>query len=60
MTAHVMYPALDRAVPATLSRKILHGLLRNGLRFRGTILSDALEMKAITIRYGIGRRRSSP
>ena len=54
MTAHVMYPALDRAVPATLSRKILHGLLRERLRFRGTILSDALEMKAITLRYGIG------
>jgi len=35
MTAHVMYPALDRAVPATLSRKILHGLLRERLRFRG-------------------------
>jgi len=54
MTAHVMYPALDRAVPATLSRKILHGLLRERLRFRGAVLSDALEMKAITIRYGIG------
>lgn len=54
MTAHVMYPALDRAVPATLSRKILHDLLRERLRFRGAILSDALEMKAITDRYGIG------
>jgi len=54
MTAHVMYPALDRAVPATLSRKILHDLLRERLRFRGTVLSDALEMKAITGRYGIG------
>ena len=54
MTAHVMYPALDRAVPATLSRKILHGLLRERLRFRGAVLSDALEMKAITLRYGIG------
>jgi len=54
MTAHVMYPALDRVVPATLSRKILHGLLRERLRFRGTVLSDALEMKAITDRYGIG------
>ena len=54
MTAHVMYPALDRALPATLSRKILHGLLRERFRFRGAILSDALEMKAITDRYGIG------
>jgi len=54
MTAHVMYPAFDRAVPATLSRKILHDLLRERMRFRGAILSDALEMKAIADRYGIG------
>ena len=54
MTAHVMYPALDRALPATLSRAILHGLLRTRLRFRGTVISDALEMRAIADRYGIG------
>jgi len=54
MTAHVMYPAFDRALPATLSRKILHDLLRERMRFRGAILSDALEMKAISDRYGIG------
>jgi len=54
MTAHVMFPALDRALPATLSRKILHDLLRERMRFRGTIISDALEMKAIADRYGIG------
>jgi len=54
MTAHVLYPALDRALPATLSRKILHGLLRERMRFRGTIISDALEMKAIADRFGIG------
>ena len=54
MTAHVMYPALDRALPATLSRKILHDLLRARMRFRGTIISDALEMKAIADRYGLG------
>ena len=54
MTAHVMYPALDRALPATLSRKILHDLLRERMRFRGTVFSDALEMKAIADRYGLG------
>jgi beta-N-acetylhexosaminidase len=54
MTAHVLYPALDRALPATLSRKILHNLLRERLRFRGAIISDALEMKAIADRFGIG------
>jgi len=54
MTAHVMYPALDRALPATLSRKILHDLLRTRLRFRGAVISDALEMKAIAGRFGMG------
>lgn len=54
MTAHVMYPALDRTLPATLSRKILHNLLRGQMRFRGAVISDALEMKAIADRYGIG------
>lgn len=55
MTAHVLYPALDRECPATLSRKILTGLLREQLSFRGMVFSDALEMKAITRHYGIGR-----
>jgi beta-N-acetylhexosaminidase len=54
MTAHVLFPALDREFPATLSKKILGGLLRKQLRFRGTVFSDALEMKAITARFGIG------
>jgi beta-N-acetylhexosaminidase len=54
MTAHVLYPALDPAVPATLSRKILHDLLRERMRFRGAVISDALEMKAIADRYVIG------
>jgi beta-N-acetylhexosaminidase len=54
MTAHVMYPSLDRALPATLSRKILHGLLRERMRFRGAVISDALEMKAIAGRFGMG------
>jgi beta-N-acetylhexosaminidase len=54
MTAHVLYPALDKEFPATLSGKILGGLLRERLGFRGTIFSDALEMKAITGRFGVG------
>jgi beta-N-acetylhexosaminidase len=54
MTAHVLYPALDREFPATLSKKILGGLLRKRLGFRGVVFSDALEMKAIAGRFGIG------
>lgn len=54
MTAHVVYPALDPAHPATLSRRILHDLLRERLHFRGVLFSDDLEMKAIADRYAAG------
>lgn len=47
MTAHVLVPALDETRPATLSRQVVHGLLRDELGFGGVILSDDLEMKAI-------------
>ena len=54
MTAHIVYPALDPSLPATLSGKIIKGLLRKTMRFRGAIFSDALEMKAISGRWNIG------
>ena len=46
MTAHVLVRALD-AVPATISETIVGGLLRGELGFRGAVVSDALEMRAI-------------
>lgn len=52
MTAHVLYPALDDRLPATLSRRIL-GLLRDELAFDGLLLSDDLEMAAIAGRYAV-------
>jgi beta-N-acetylhexosaminidase len=52
MTAHVLYRALDPGLPATLSEEILRRLLRRRMRFRGALFSDALEMKAISGRYG--------
>src|SRR5262245_8733689 len=45
MTAHVVYPALDPERPATFSRAIVHGLLRERLGFAGIAVTDALEMK---------------
>ncbi len=54
MTAHLMLPALDGERPATLSRPVLTGLLRQELGFAGLIVTDALVMEAITGRYGAG------
>jgi beta-N-acetylhexosaminidase len=52
MTAHIRFPALDPANPATLSRRILVGLLREELGFDGAVITDALEMEAIAATYG--------
>jgi len=54
MTAHVVYPALDAAHPATLSRAILTDLLRNQFGFTGVIASDDLDMRAIADHQTIG------
>lgn len=51
MTAHVVLPAIDPGVPATMSHKILTGLLRRQLGFRGLIVTDALDMAGATATY---------
>jgi beta-N-acetylhexosaminidase len=53
MTAHVLYPALDPDRPATLSRRIATGLLRDELGFAGVLVSDDLGLKAVAERYSI-------
>jgi beta-N-acetylhexosaminidase len=50
MTAHVLVPALDEDIPATLSPRIVQAILREELGFEGVILSDDLEMKAVSAR----------
>jgi beta-N-acetylhexosaminidase len=47
MSAHVLVPALDTRQPATLSRRILTGLLREELGFEGVCFTDCLQMGAI-------------
>jgi beta-N-acetylhexosaminidase len=47
MTAHVVFSAVDPAAPATVSHRLLTGLLREELGFGGVIVTDALEMAAI-------------
>jgi beta-glucosidase-like glycosyl hydrolase len=50
MIAHMDIPALDttRNLPSTLSRKIVTGDLKDSLGFKGLVVSDAMEMKAVT------------
>jgi beta-N-acetylhexosaminidase len=55
MTAHIVYPALDAEYPATMSRPILHGLLREQWDDRGVIITDGMDMHAIAGRYGVGQ-----
>jgi beta-N-acetylhexosaminidase len=53
MTAHIMYPELDPEKPATMSGKILTDILRHDLGFKGLIITDDLEMGAITKDYAV-------
>jgi beta-N-acetylhexosaminidase len=55
MTAHLGLPTLNNGLdlPATLSRPVLHGLLRQEMSFDGVIVSDALDMGAIAQGAGL-------
>src|SRR5262245_2723728 len=53
MTAHVRYRALDAEFPATLSERIITGMLRYELGYDGVVFSDDMEMKAISNHYGL-------
>lgn len=54
--AHILFPALEAAnVPATMSRAIVTGLLREQLGFGGLIISDCMEMNAIKETVGVAK-----
>jgi beta-N-acetylhexosaminidase len=53
MTAHTIYPAVDDQEVATLSEKMLKGLLRDKMNFKGVITTDAIGMGAIILKYDI-------
>ncbi|WP_239615087.1 beta-N-acetylhexosaminidase [Cohnella mopanensis] len=52
MSSHIVFPQLDPELPATMSRKILTGLLREEMGFQGLIMTDCMEMKAIQHSFG--------
>jgi len=55
MTAHILFPKIDSAHPATLSEKLVNGLLREQLGFEGVIITDDLTMGAIRTSYSAGQ-----
>ena len=48
MTAHVLVPAFDAQLPATLSSRVVDAILKKRLGYRGIVISDDLDMKAIS------------
>jgi beta-N-acetylhexosaminidase len=53
MTGHLLVPALDPDVPATLSPRVLTDLLRVELGFDGLIVTDGIEMQGVRRKYGL-------
>ena len=55
MTSHALYPDIDPDYPGTLSHRILTGILRERLKYKGLIITDDLEMGAISKTVGVAR-----
>ncbi len=53
MVAHVFNKNLDTKYPATLSKKTVNGLLRKKLGYKGVVITDDLQMGAISKKYGL-------
>ena len=53
MIGHLFNSHLDAFNPATLSFSTIHGILRSQLQYKGLVVSDDMQMRAITDRYGL-------
>jgi beta-N-acetylhexosaminidase len=58
MTAHVVYTAIDKTAPATLSKKVISSVIRKQIGFRGLLMTDDLSMKALSGSYAEKTRRA--
>ncbi|MFG1698174.1 glycoside hydrolase family 3 protein [Nonomuraea sp. NPDC049309] len=54
MSGHLLVPALDPSLPATLSRTVMTELLRGELGFDGMLVTDAIEMRAVAAMFPPG------
>jgi len=48
MTAHIVYPTFDPILPATLSERVIGGIVRGRIGFKGVLVTDDLAMKALS------------
>jgi beta-N-acetylhexosaminidase len=48
MTAHIVYPAFDPILPATLSARVIGGIVRGRIGFKGVLVTDDLAMRALS------------
>ncbi|WP_457576428.1 glycoside hydrolase family 3 protein [Desulfomarina sp.] len=53
MTAHLFHRGMDSQLPATLSAPLISGKLKGEMGFRGAVVTDDMQMRAITDRYGL-------
>ena len=55
MTAHILFKNIDKEFPVTLSKIFLQDILRTKLGFRNLVISDDLDMKALTHHYDVAQ-----
>ncbi|TCT24572.1 beta-N-acetylhexosaminidase [Melghiribacillus thermohalophilus] len=53
MVSHVCFPAIEDGVPATLSKNMINGVLRNQYKYEGVVITDCMEMRAIEHHYNV-------
>jgi beta-N-acetylhexosaminidase len=58
MTAHVVFTACDKDNPATFSKRIVSGVIRRQIGFRGLLMTDDLSMRALSGSYAERTRRA--
>ncbi len=53
MMAHILFPKIDPSGPVTFSEKFIKQIVREDLRYKGIIISDDLDMKAMTLKWSV-------
>ncbi|MGD9886712.1 MAG: glycoside hydrolase family 3 protein [Bacilli bacterium] len=53
MSAHIIFSAIDEEYPATLSKRVITDLLRNQMDFDGIVMTDSMNMDAISKNFGV-------